>query len=533
MSRLRRLLDGPDGRARSTARGRATSSMSIPPIWTRRDSSGSPGRPGGPRARRRRASAARDLRAALALWRGPVLADLAGEPFAAAAAHRIDELRVSALEDRIDADLALGRHAGAVPELQSLVAEHPYRERLRGQLMRALYASGRQARRPRGVRRRASRARRAGARAGRTAQGAPGSDPSARRATRRASPPQRRNRRPRPAGVAGSSRPRSLRRPSCTLAAIAAIATTRESGSARTPALTTIPKNSVAVIDPDTNTVVDAIPIGSRPTGSPSARATSGSARSRTRASCASTRARGVWCARSRSASHRAAWRSLQRGGVGHEQRRPFGGADQRTHELRDRTVEDTATEVRRSQLRRDRATDRRTRKRPWEWRSGAGSVWVAQGFSVVSRLDPRTARVQTQVDVAERPNERGRHGEPGLGDHRGGRRGRRNRPGHQLRRGPREDRRRPRAPRGHRRGLRRRVGGCLRRLPRRRPGLAHRRGERAHDRLDPARGSEPRRLADRAGDSAISASRSARTRSGSPACSTGRCSGSTRRRAR
>ena len=89
--------------------------------------------------------AADRLRAALALWRGPPLADLAWEPFAHAEIVRLEELRLAALEDRIDADLALGRHGQLVGELERLVAEQPLRERLRGQLMLALYRAGRQA----------------------------------------------------------------------------------------------------------------------------------------------------------------------------------------------------------------------------------------------------------------------------------------------------------------------------------------------------------------------------------------------------
>lgn len=91
------------------------------------------------------AVAASTLREALALWRGPALADLAYESFAQRAIGRLDELRLTALERRIDADLALVRHADVVPELETLVAEHPLRERLRGQLILALYRSGRQA----------------------------------------------------------------------------------------------------------------------------------------------------------------------------------------------------------------------------------------------------------------------------------------------------------------------------------------------------------------------------------------------------
>ncbi len=91
------------------------------------------------------AAAAALLREALDLWRGPPLADLAYQSFARAAVERLDELRLAAFEARVDTDLALGRHAALVPEVEALVAEQPLRERLRGQLMLALYRSGRQA----------------------------------------------------------------------------------------------------------------------------------------------------------------------------------------------------------------------------------------------------------------------------------------------------------------------------------------------------------------------------------------------------
>ena len=82
---------------------------------------------------------------ALGLWRGPALADLRNEPFAQEPIRRLEELRITAVEDHLDARLALGRHREAVAELEALVAEHPFRERLRSQLMLALYRSGRQA----------------------------------------------------------------------------------------------------------------------------------------------------------------------------------------------------------------------------------------------------------------------------------------------------------------------------------------------------------------------------------------------------
>jgi DNA-binding SARP family transcriptional activator/tetratricopeptide (TPR) repeat protein len=85
------------------------------------------------------------LRRALALWRGPALADVMYEPFAQAEAGRLEELRLSCLEERIEADLALGRHADLVGELEVLTGRHPYREHLIGRLMLVLYRSGRQA----------------------------------------------------------------------------------------------------------------------------------------------------------------------------------------------------------------------------------------------------------------------------------------------------------------------------------------------------------------------------------------------------
>lgn len=91
------------------------------------------------------AQAARILRAGLALWRGPPLADLTYETFAQGAIAQLEELRLSALEERVDADLELGRHDQLVGELAALVGQNPLRERLRGQLMLALYRCGRQA----------------------------------------------------------------------------------------------------------------------------------------------------------------------------------------------------------------------------------------------------------------------------------------------------------------------------------------------------------------------------------------------------
>ena len=80
-----------------------------------------------------------------ALWQGRPLADLEFEPFARIDVDRLEDQRLAALEERVDAELALGRHLALVPELETLAAEHPLRERFRAQLMLALYRSGRQA----------------------------------------------------------------------------------------------------------------------------------------------------------------------------------------------------------------------------------------------------------------------------------------------------------------------------------------------------------------------------------------------------
>jgi DNA-binding SARP family transcriptional activator len=82
---------------------------------------------------------------ALALWRGPALAEFRSEPALRQAGERLDDARLDAIERRIDSDLARGRHVQLVPELEELVEREPFRERFRAQLMLALYRSGRQA----------------------------------------------------------------------------------------------------------------------------------------------------------------------------------------------------------------------------------------------------------------------------------------------------------------------------------------------------------------------------------------------------
>ena len=129
-------------------------------------------------------TAARKLREALALWRGPALGDLAYEPFAQPEIARLEELRLVALEQRIEADLACGRHRELIGELEALVFEHPLRERLRCHLMVALYRSGAPGRGARGLPRCPPRAlggarprARRGAEAARAGDPAPGPAP--------------------------------------------------------------------------------------------------------------------------------------------------------------------------------------------------------------------------------------------------------------------------------------------------------------------------------------------------------------------
>lgn len=89
--------------------------------------------------------AAAVVREALTLWRGSPLADVSDEPFAQAEIARLEELRSGVLENRIEADLALGRHGDLIGELEALTAARPLRERLYQQLMTALHRCGRQA----------------------------------------------------------------------------------------------------------------------------------------------------------------------------------------------------------------------------------------------------------------------------------------------------------------------------------------------------------------------------------------------------
>jgi YVTN family beta-propeller protein len=202
------------------------------------------------------------LQEALALWRGPALADFAYEPFAQNAIARLEEARLAALEDRIDADLAIGEQAGLVGELETLVAEHPLRERLQRQLMLALYRSGRQAEALESYRdARQSLIDELGLEPGRDLQELEqailAQDP--------ALEPPSQGSRLQPVTVA-----RRARRGAWLIAAagavlLAAIAGVAIKLSGSSPGSVQVPANSVAVIDPHSNTVVGSAPVGSQP----------------------------------------------------------------------------------------------------------------------------------------------------------------------------------------------------------------------------------------------------------------------------
>ena len=205
------------------------------------------------------------LREALALWRGPALVDVRDETFAQHASLHLEEERLGVLEDRIAADLAEGRGAELVSELERLVREHPLRERLHGQLMLALYRAGRQA-----------DALEAYQRARRTLMDELGLEPSPRlqelelgilnQDPELEAPP----RAPRPRET-GSSPTGRRRRAALALVAVAFVAGgvvgivyALDAGSGSP--LVAKP-NSLAVVDPSRNRLVAVVPVGTTPRG--------------------------------------------------------------------------------------------------------------------------------------------------------------------------------------------------------------------------------------------------------------------------
>ena len=200
---------------------------------------------------------------ALALWRGTPLVGLRDERFADDARRHLEEQRLAVLEDRIDDDLAAGRHAELVPELEELVAENPLRERLQGQLMRALYGSGRQADALDSYRR-----------ARKTLSEELGLEPSQQlqELERRIlnqdpslAPPMRERRPPRPSSAQPRRRLAMFGLAGAALLAGAVFGLVYALGGSSTPLIAT--RNSLAVIDPGRNRLVEVVPVGNTPRG--------------------------------------------------------------------------------------------------------------------------------------------------------------------------------------------------------------------------------------------------------------------------
>jgi len=198
-----------------------------------------------------------NLSEALALWRGQPLSQFAYERFAQNEIARLEELRLTAVEARVEAQLALARHTSAIAELEALVQQHPLRERLCGQLMLALYRSGRQA-----------EALEVYQRTRRSLDDQLGIEPgpALRELERKILNQDESLGTPLaavPAEVSGRRRPLSLAAAAFVLAVAAAVAfvATRDSGGG----LSEVGPNYVGVIDPKTNTIVAAIPVGIRP----------------------------------------------------------------------------------------------------------------------------------------------------------------------------------------------------------------------------------------------------------------------------
>jgi YVTN family beta-propeller protein len=199
---------------------------------------------------------------ALALWRGTPLLGLAEERFVDDARRRLDEQRLAVLEDRIDDDLASGRHDELIPELEQLVSEEPLRERLQGQLMRALYGAGRQADALETYRQ-----------ARRTLSEELGLEPGPElqeleRKILRQDPELAARRRPRPR-TRSAARPRRrivvLVGGAALLVAGLVVGAVYAFGGSEKPLLAT--PNSLAVIDPANNKMAHVVPVGNTPRG--------------------------------------------------------------------------------------------------------------------------------------------------------------------------------------------------------------------------------------------------------------------------
>jgi YVTN family beta-propeller protein len=205
--------------------------------------------------------AAETLRDALALWRGPPLAEFTYDSFAQQEITRLEELHLAALEERIEADLARGRHNDVVPELERLVRQHPMRERLRSQLMLALYRAGRQVEALDVYRDgRRTLAEELGLEPSPTLQELERAILTHDHALQAPTRPSTRERARRRGGLLIAVGAAVL------IAAAISVTVIQLTGNHNTIALASLAADSVGVIDPDTNKIVGQIPVGSAPT---------------------------------------------------------------------------------------------------------------------------------------------------------------------------------------------------------------------------------------------------------------------------
>jgi DNA-binding SARP family transcriptional activator len=332
------------------------------------------------------------LREALGLWRGPPLQDVAYEDFVQTEIVRLEGLRIEAEEELVEAELARGQSRELVPKLETLIAAHPYRERLRGQVMLALYQAGRQ-----------TEALAAYQEARTLLLGKLGVEPGP--ALRRlqqailnqdpaleAEPP--------PAPFAPA---RSRRRPAAivvlTAAALAALGVglvfAARGGKAPQPArVTTVPRRSVAVIDPVTNLLSAAIPLEPRPLATP------------VQPMDVAVGYGGVWVS---DAGQQAILRVdpkkravMQTIGVGADVQALAVGFGSIW------VADGDSAAVSRIDPRAERVTVTILLGRSglipntsFAIAAGAGSVWATGGDSLVERIDPRTNRVVERIPVS------------------------------------------------------------------------------------------------------------------------------------
>jgi DNA-binding SARP family transcriptional activator/ABC-type branched-subunit amino acid transport system substrate-binding protein len=338
-------------------------------------------------------TAAELLREALALWRGPPLSEFTYERFAQQEIARLEELRIEAIEERIEADLAVGRHAELVAELGRLVHEHPFRERLRAQLMLALYRSGRQADALASYRdARRVLALELGLKPG----------PELRELERAILAQEDRLKAPTGARRARQRGRIAILAGGCFLlaSAIAAAVIALSSGGGGAASIRLLPPNSVGEIDPRTGEIVGLVPVP----GAPARLALAGD---------------DLWVGSDRARTlsridlrRRAISQLVAPGGFPTDLAVGDGGAwvlDGVRARLLNvsvgySSVARTAT-LDRARARTYLPESRTVLDNPWSLAVGLDGVWVTDGSSRLVRVDPATGRLRDRIDVGQRLN--------------------------------------------------------------------------------------------------------------------------------